>query len=154
MISLTRRKFLQGTAALALMPIFTACEKEALDGPKKIHWDRDMCARCKMVISERNHAAQVLSEETGRRYVFDDIGCVILWFKEENITWKDSAKIWITDVKTGKWIDARTAFYDTIHKTPMAYGFSANEKKESITHKDSEILNFDEMSKRVLERGR
>lgn len=154
MISLNRRRFLQSTAALALMPLLSACEKEELKGPKKIHWDRDMCERCKMVVSERNHAAQVLNEKTGRRYVFDDIGCVILWFKEENIKWKDSAKIWITDVKTGKWIDARTAFYDTVHKTPMAYGFSANAKEESITDKSSEIINFDEMSKRVLARGR
>jgi len=154
MISLDRRRFLQTTAVLALMPVFSACQKEIETGPKKIHWDRDMCERCKMVISERNHAAQVLNEENGRRYMFDDIGCVILWFKEENITWKDSAKIWITDVKTSKWIDARTAYYDTIHQTPMAYGFSANEKKESITNKHSEIIDFNEMSKRVLARGR
>ncbi len=154
MISINRRRFLQGTAALTLMPILTACEKETIKGPRKIHWDRDMCARCKMVISERNHAAQVLNEKTGKSYVFDDIGCVILWFKEENIEWKDSAKIWITDVKTSEWIDARTAYYDTVHKTPMAYGFSANASKESITDKNSEIIDFNEMSKRVLERGR
>ncbi|RXI24615.1 hypothetical protein CP959_10305, partial [Aliarcobacter skirrowii CCUG 10374] len=78
----------------------------------------------------------------------------ILWFKENKISWKDKAKIWITDVKTSKWIDARSAFYDTVHKTPMAYGFSANEKKESITEKNSEIIDFKEVEKRVLEKGR
>ena len=154
MISLNRRKFLQTAAAFTLMPILSACQKDSVQGPIKVHWDRDMCARCKMVISERNHAAQVLNEQTGKTYMFDDIGCVVLWFKEENIAWKDSAKIWITDVKTGKWINAKLAFYDTVHQTPMAYGFSANEKKESITHKESEIIDFQEMSKRVLARGR
>ena len=153
MSSLNRRVFLQGAAALALMPIFSACEKKISDGPEKMHWDRDMCARCKMVISERNHAAQVTNPKTGENYKFDDIGCVILWFKEENIQWKDSAKIWITDVKTSKWIDARTAYYDTMNITPMSYGFGGHEKKESI-QKGFEIVDFNEMSKRILEGGR
>lgn len=53
MISLDRRKFLQNTAALAFIPIFTACEKENYDEPQKVHWDRDMCERCKMILSEK-----------------------------------------------------------------------------------------------------
>ncbi len=32
----------------------TSCQKETSDEPHKVHWDRDMCDRCKMVISERN----------------------------------------------------------------------------------------------------
>ncbi|WP_072681543.1 nitrous oxide reductase accessory protein NosL [Arcobacter sp. LA11] len=148
-----RRKILKVLALAPFALLFTSCEKKISHEHREVHWDRDMCERCKMVVSERNHAAQVINKETGEAYMFDDIGCVILWFKEENITWKDTASIWITDVKTSKWIDARTAHYDTVHQTPMAYGFSANEKKESIV-KDSEILNFEEMSKRVLQRGR
>ena len=153
MSPLNRRSFLQGIAVFTLMPIFSACEKKISHEHEKMHWDRDMCVRCKMVISERNHAAQVLNQQTGEAYKFDDIGCVILWFKEENIQWKDSAKIWITDVKTSKWIDARTAYYDTFHITPMAYGFSANEKRESIKE-GSEIIDFNEMAKRVEKMAR
>ena len=148
-----RRRFLKILALSSLAPLFISCEKKISNERKEVHWDRDMCERCKMVVSERNHAAQVLNPQTGKTYMFDDIGCVILWFKEENIQWKDSAKIWITDVKTSKWIDARTAFYDNVHITPMAYGFSANEKKESIK-KGLKVIDFNEMSKRVLKMAR
>ncbi len=138
---------------LSLVLLLSSCEKKISHDHQEMHWDRDMCVRCKMVISERNHAAQVVNLETGQGYKFDDIGCAILWFKEENISWKDSAKIWITDVKTSKWIDARTAFYDNDHITPMAYGFSANEKKESIDA-GLEVINYEEMAKRVLKMSR
>ena len=148
-----RRRFLRLLAFLPLVPFFIGCEKEISHEHKEVHWDRDMCDRCKMVISEKNHAAQVINEKTGRAYKFDDIGCVILWFKEEGIEWKDNAKIWITDVKTSKWINARTAYYDTMNITPMAYGFGAHETKDSI-EKGLEIIDFEEMSKRVLKIGR
>ena len=138
---------------LSLVLVLSSCEKKISHEHEEMHWDRDMCDRCKMVVSERNHAAQVSNPKTGQVYKFDDIGCVVLWFKEENIQWKDTAKIWITDVKTSKWIDARTAHYDNLHNTPMAYGFSANEKIESIKE-GSEVIDFNEMASRVEKMGR
>ena len=136
-----------------IMIFLTACEKKISHEHQEMHWDRDMCDRCKMVVSERNHAAQVVNEKTGKAYKFDDIGCAILWFKEDSIEWKDQAKIWITDIKTSKWINARTAYYDTMNITPMAYGFGAHETKETI-QAGLEIIDFTEMSKRVEKIGR
>ncbi len=130
-----------------------ACEQKISHEHEKIHWDRDMCDRCKMVISEKNYAVQVVNPQNGNVYKFDDIGCVIFWFKEENITWKDSAKIWVADVKTSKWLDARVVSYDTMNLTPMAYGFGAHENKNSI-EKNQEIIDFFEVTKRVLKMGR
>ena len=69
------------------------------------------------------------------------------------ITWKDKAIIWITDINTGKWIDAKLAFYDTENITPMAYGFSAHITKDTIK-RDQEIINFAEVSKRVIKIGK
>ena len=136
--------------SLLLLAGFNGCEKKQITTElHKVHWDRDMCVRCKMVTSDRHHAAQVINPENGRSYMFDDIGCVLLWFNEEKIVWQDKAKIWITDVKTGKWIDARTAFYDTHNLTPMAYGFAAHATKESIKAGE-EIVHFNDLSKRVL----
>lgn len=121
---------------------------------KKVHFDRDMCDRCKMVISEKNHVAQVINPNDGKAYKFDDIGCAILWFKENNITWKKDAKIWIADIKSANYLDAKTSHYDTMNITPMAYGFGAHEKKENIkTDNNNEIIDFEEMSKRVLKKG-
>jgi len=132
---------------------FSGCDNEVSLKPQEMHWDRDMCDRCKMVISERKHAVQVINIQNGKLYKFDDIGCVPKWFKEENISWKDNAKIWVTDVDTGHWIDAKIAFYDTMTITPMAYGFAAHEKRESIDS-SLEVVDFNEMSKRVMKRER
>ena len=104
----------------------TGCSKKSHDNnAAKMHWDRDMCERCQMAVSERKYAVQVIDPKTHKVYKFDDIGCTVLWFEEAHIPWKDQAKIWITDAKTGEWIDARTAKYTDDSITPMAYGFAA-----------------------------
>jgi len=133
--------------------IFSGCEERSKTALTKVHWDRDMCARCVMVVSDRKNTTQVRNPKTGQTYMFDDIGCMVLWFKEKNTSWSKNAIIWITDVNTGEWIDARTAFYDTENITPMAYGFSAHKSKETI-QKGQEIIDFDEVSKRVLKIGK
>ena len=33
--------------------MFLACEKKAETGVAEVHWDRDMCSRCVMVVSDR-----------------------------------------------------------------------------------------------------
>jgi nitrous oxide reductase accessory protein NosL len=129
------------------------CQEKSKTAVTEVHWDRDMCARCVMVVSDRHNTTQVRNPQNGKTYMFDDIGCMVLWFRDHNQSWKDQAKIWITDVKTGKWIDAREAFYDTENITPMAYGFSAHEKREDIA-KDQEIIDFDEVVRRVLKVGK
>ena len=135
---------------IAIIFNFTACEKKISTEVKEIHWDRDMCSRCVMVVSDRNQTVQISNPENGATHVFDDIGCTILWFRDQNIKWKDNAVIWINDIKTGKWINARTAYYDTMNLTPMAYGFGAHEIKEEI-QEGLEIIDFNEVEKRVLE---
>jgi nitrous oxide reductase accessory protein NosL len=112
--------------ALMLAISLGGCSKKSNDGSAaKMHWDRDMCERCKMAVSERKYAVQAINPKSGKVYKFDDIGCTVLWFDEEHISWKDTAKIWITDAKTGEWIDARRAKYTDDSITPMAYGFAA-----------------------------
>jgi hypothetical protein len=128
----------------------SGCEREISDELKTVHWDRDMCERCKMVVSDRTHGVQVINLQTGRSYMFDDIGCMVLWFKDDNITWAPQAKIWITDTVTAKWIDAREALYDTNNITPMAYGFAAHEHNSTIKAGE-EIIDFKEVVKRIFE---
>jgi len=130
---------------------FSGCEKKSITTElRDVHWDRDMCARCKMVVSDRHHAIQAIDPKSGKSYMFDDIGCLILWFDDEDIEWRDSAKIWITDVDTGRWIDARTALYDGNNITPMAYGFAAHKSKDSIK-KGEEIIDYNQLIKRIRE---
>ncbi len=122
----------------------SGCQERDPQALQEVHWDRDMCMRCKMVVSERHHAVQVINIDTGRSYMFDDIGCVILWFDDEKTPWASRAKIWITDVQTGEWIDARNAYYSSGTLTPMAYGFSAH--KQKLPH----TVSFQEMSQQIF----
>ncbi len=108
---------------------FSGCEKKKIGGVEKIHWDRDVCQRCKMAISERKYAFEIINPTSGKVYKFDDIGCAVLWMDEEKIPWKDKAILWITDAKTGKWINAKTAYYTDDSLTPMAYGIAAYTKE-------------------------
>ncbi|RUM73409.1 MAG: hypothetical protein DSZ11_05915 [Sulfurovum sp.] len=140
------------TIGFSLLTI-TSCKERSKTDVVKVHWDRDMCARCVMVVSDRKNTTQVRDPRNGKTYMFDDIGCTILWFKDEKIEWSNQAVIWITDLTTGEWIDARTAFYDTENITPMAYGFSAHKTKETIKE-GQEIIDFKELSKRVIEIGK
>ena len=145
-------KYFKFLVIVFLVLTFSACEKKSSTAVQEVHWDRDMCARCVMVVSDRHNTTQVINPDTGKKYMFDDIGCMVLWFKDNNIEWKDKAVIWITDVVTGKWIDARKAFYDTENVTPMAYGFCAHKSKDTIK-KGQEIIDFNEVVKRVIKIG-
>lgn len=131
-----------------LMVMFLGCEKEDNYNPVKIHWDRDMCDRCVMVLSDRKNTLQLRDPDTKRVYKFDDIGCMALWFNEENVPYKESVAIWITDAHTGEWINAREAFYTTNNITPMAFGFSAYKSKEFIKEGE-EVIAYDEVLKRI-----
>jgi len=125
------------------------CDKKVIGGVSKIHWDRDMCERCKMAISERKFAFEIINPKNDKSYKFDDIGCAVLWMDEENIPWKDKAILWITDAKTGNWIDARSALYTDDSITPMAYGLAAY-TKETVP-KNHEIISFQKAKKIVYE---
>ncbi len=146
-------KYLKILISAFLVLSFSACQEKDKTSVSKVHWDRDMCARCVMVVSDRKNTTQVRHPDTGKKYMFDDIGCMVLWFEEEQIEWKDRAIVWITDVNTGKWINARTAFYDTENITPMAYGFSAHETKATIKE-GQEIVDYNEVVKRVIKIGK
>ncbi len=135
---------------LGILVLFSmnGCEKTSKTAVSEVHWDRDMCTRCVMVVSDRKNTVQVKDPDNGKTYMFDDIGCMALWFDEEHIPWKNKAVVWITDVDTGEWIDAKKAFYDTNNVTPMSYGYSAHKTKESIKP-DEEVISYDEVLKRV-----
>lgn len=100
-------------------------------GPAEVHWDRDTCERCMMVLSDRKHSAQIRGGPEGGRtkvYMFDDIGCAVLWLEEQ--PWKGDPKteIWVNDHRDGHWIDARKAHYVTGQETPMDYGLGAQDE--------------------------
>lgn len=128
--------------------LFLGCEQKAGGTYAELHWDRDMCDRCVMVLSDRKNALQYRDPTTKKLYKFDDIGCMALWFKEEDISYKDSVKIWVTDAQSGEWIDARSAFYTSGNVTPMAFGYSAYKTKSQIQDA-KEILTYEQVIENI-----
>lgn len=114
---------------LALPWLLAGCGGDPGSGPVEVKWDRDVCARCNMVLSDRQHAAQVryAAPGSGRSQVrtFDDIGCAVLWLDQQ--PWRDAAdtEVWVTDFRDGRWIAARDAHYVRGRITPMQYGLGA-----------------------------
>jgi nitrous oxide reductase accessory protein NosL len=112
-----------------LLLMLTACSGQPDSGPVEVKWDRDVCARCSMVLSDRLHSAQVrATTEPGKRskvFKFDDIGCALIWLDDK--AWRDDPKteIWVNDHRNGEWIDARRAYYLPGQVTPMEYGLGA-----------------------------
>jgi len=113
----------------ALLLALTACGGDPGTGPVDVKWDRDACERCRMVLSDHRHSAEIryFPEGKTRSAVakFDDIGCASLWLDQQ--TFKDDPRIeiWVTDHRTGMWIDARSATYVQGNITPMEYGLGA-----------------------------
>ena len=128
---------------------FSGCEKKEIGAPEGMHWDRDMCERCKMAISERKFASQIIDPQSGKVYKFDDIGCAVLWMDETGIPWREKAIIWVTDASTGKWIDAKKAKYSDDSITPMAFGFAAYSEKTAP--KGKSFYDFDTVSEKIRE---
>jgi hypothetical protein len=113
---------------LVLVMALIGCSGATDSGPGEVRWDKDVCARCLMSVSDRMYSAQVRGGPEGQRtklYFFDDFGCAVLWLDTQ--AWREDPRtmIWVNDELTGDWLNARTAFFQTGRITPMDYGLGA-----------------------------
>ena len=131
--------------SLSLLLVLVSCNDEPKTGPAKVTFDRDACERCRMLISDRFHVAQVRGGERQQAFKFDDVGGAVLWLEEQ--TWKDDEKteVWVASHKTGEWLNAKNAWYVRENHTPMDYGFSAEAAQRETA------VDYDTMVKRVIE---
>lgn len=115
--------------SLLLLPVVLfGCASEPETGPGEVRWDKEACTRCLMSVSDHNYSAQVRGGPAGSRtrlHYFDDLGCAVLWLEQQ--PWRDDPRteIWVTDQNDGRWLDARSAAYETGRITPMDYGLGA-----------------------------
>jgi len=101
-----------------------------------------------MVLSDRKHSAQVrVPQAEGRPKVvfFDDIGCAVVWLEDKPFRDDKRIEIWVTDWRTGDWIDAREAVYLAGQVTPMEYGLGAQ------TEPNAQALDFAAARERIFE---
>ena len=98
---------------------------------------QSICPECNMPVPNSNEHSSHLD----KKIYFDDMGCLVLWTKDENKE-PNTAMVFTKDTK--QYIKVTDAIYTINERTPMGYGFTAYEKaqKKSIT--------FDEVKLRML----
>jgi len=151
---------LRAFAIVFSLLLLSACGKQDNwpDGMLPIHWDRDTCAHCNMVISDSRFAVELVRPGEAA-LKFDDIGCLIAWtnaMRQKNGTrpwWEETGtetgtktRAWVADFnsvadkrETLRWLDARVARY--IERTsPMGHNLAAVEKADEKTLAFEQIL--------------
>ncbi|RUM94028.1 MAG: protein NosL [Thiothrix sp.] len=141
-------KFSLASVVVLISLMISACTNEPETGPSEVRWDREICQRCAMAISDRNYSAQVRGAAAGNKtklYKFDDLGCAVIWLDEQD--WKDDVRteIWVNAFDSGEWLDAKTAWYTTGKTTPMDYQLGATLDPKKGT------LDFERAKKHIYE---
>jgi copper chaperone NosL len=126
----------------AFLVSLAGCGQGSNTGPGRIHWDRETCEHCQMVISDRRHAIQIRLFEDRQTHAFDDLGCGLLWLDQQGLRAgsDDGPEIWVKDSEAGDWIDARSAAFEAGLTTPMAYGFGVTERGLSLIEVQVAVL--------------
>jgi len=108
-------------AILVLFILINSCGDTSEEGPSRIYFGEDICERCKMIISEKEFAAQY-QLSNGKTVKFDDIGCMLHYLDGEKPEHVKS--IYVTDYDSGEWINAENGYFIWTEniRTPMGYG--------------------------------
>ena len=138
---------------ILVMFFLQACSPQQT-GPVDVKWDRDACERCRMVLSDRMHSAQVRNGENKKVYLFDDVGGAVIWLQDKSWASHPLTEIWVNDHRDGRWIDARKAYYVTGKVTPMLFGLGAQDvPAENAMTFDQAIPYIFEREKRFNQSG-
>ena len=133
---------------LAALPLAVAGCRKQNEGPEEIHYAREVCAMCGMIISDPRYAAEIRGGPDRALVKFDDIGDAVNWLDMQSWRNDPAIEFWVMDSDTGtEWLDARTAFYMPGTVSPMDYGFAA------VKQKTDKTVDFAAMSKTALARG-
>jgi len=147
------QRYLARVVMVGFMLVLGACWGGEKSGPEDIHWDRDACELCKMLISDARFAAEVRGGDKNKLYKFDDIGCAINWLNDQHWAGDEAAEIWVADGASTRdnliWLNAREARYVKGALTPMNYGFSAVAPSSSVSGQAVGI-GFVELTRKIL----
>jgi copper chaperone NosL len=117
-------RHLRPLAALAALALAGAC---APPGPRPIALGKENCRHCHMTIADPRFAAELV---TARRmvYVFDDVGCLLAFVRQETVPEEQVHSLWVYDyLRPDSLLDARHAVYLRVDAlgTPMGSHLAA-----------------------------
>lgn len=127
-----KKKNAVGAAVVALLTFtFTSCGNS---GPEEIKLNKDDCDNCKMSISDKRFACEILTSK-GRAYKFDDVSC-LLDYKTAHSDKMNNASYYIQDYlvpNTLSLINALTFVKGENISSPMGGNIAAFTNKDSAT---------------------
>jgi copper chaperone NosL len=116
--------------------------------PAAIVLNEDACAYCRMAVSQRQFAAELVTTG-GTAEVFDDIGCLAAWLQENGRP--PGSAVFVVDFTDGGWLPAEGASYVRAPDlpTPMGYGLAAFADRAAaqaaVAHLGGEVVTWDEV---------
>src|SRR6266511_4869365 len=87
--------------------VLANCQKRTVEPVAIAH--EDICSYCKMAISEKQYAAELIDGE-GQASKFDDIGCMLNFVKRGSVS-VTAASFFVMDFDQRQWIKADSAYY-------------------------------------------
>jgi copper chaperone NosL len=121
----------------------TACISSSL-APVEIY-PEDMCSRCKMAISDKRFAGEILVE-VGVARKFDDLGCLLNDLKDR--TPRDEPPAFAVDFEKGEWVNLKKAYFvrSPSIATPMGSGLIAfknrSDAERTVAAYGGQVLNY------------
>jgi copper chaperone NosL len=95
-------------------------------GPAELDTRHDNCRFCRMTVSDRRFAAQIVAPGEEALF-FDDLGCVTSYLKDAKAAGTGSV-LYVSDHRTREWVPAATAVFTRVEglETPMGSGMVAH----------------------------
>ena len=147
MLTFNRRRWLWTWSLIIGVSVLANCQKQSV-APVALAAE-DMCSYCRMAISEKRYAAELIDSE-GEVFKFDDIGCMANFVKSK----KNSATTvayFAMDFNERQWIKAEDAYFVRSSEltTPMngeIIGFKTESRAEEAAGKfHGQLLRFKEI---------
>ena len=120
---------MKSLAPLLLSLTLVSCDGEPR--PEQLVKGRDLCATCRMPVSDIRFAAQITAPGELPRF-FDDPGCFAEFIKTGEVK-EEGAIAWVADHRSGAWVRADRAIYTRVPNltTPMNHKLVAHESAAS-----------------------
>jgi copper chaperone NosL len=140
---------------ISFIILIAGCGKKEYK-PVAIKEKSDKCEICHMAVKDDQFATELILDN-GKAMVFDDIGCMVKWMKENQE--KKIANSYVKDYHSKEWIEAdqATYVYDKPIRTPMAYNvisFSDKKMAQSFIEKNGgQLLTYDHLEKHSWEKN-
>ncbi len=124
--------------------------------PEPIHYGRDECAVCRMLISDQRFGTEIVLG-TGKVYKFDSIECLVHFLRHRSTNSSDVVATLVTNfVAPGTLVDAHTAYYLRSEKlpSPMGADLSAYATEDQARHAQAQyggdVLSWEAVQQYVM----